>query len=746
MSKSAAPPEPEALSASLRRYLEVLRKRLWVVIACVAVGVTGAVLYTMRLPRIFQASATVVINPQAPRVFGNQVDEVFELGAGSYWSNQEYYNTQLDIITGFPLARVTVARPYCKDGGRQACDDLPVTGAPERERFYDRLVPKLQHPQLSDSDRVDLAAEILKGKLSASQAKESRIVAISVRDIDGALAQALANEHVKSYLGYMRGKRVKGTDKVSKFLATESDVAEADLRGAEVALYEFRKSHDILSVSLEDKQSILAADITRYSAALGDARVKRTELGSQVRKAQSLKGEEVIESPVFALVGSSDVYDQMKSQYDLEKQKLDEVKSLWGPKSDNFTAQQRKVDQIYAGLQGEARRAVRELEVRYSAAQATEGALVAELERLKQEAISLGPLAIDYNRLARQQKAAEDNVNMLRSRQRTSEQEGRNEQTNVEEHEYSRGAYLVYPRMSVNVILAFMATLLLGVGLAFLLDYLDRTIKTAEDVERLVGAPLLGIIPIVTEVNGEDPKSQADRDLYVFRNPTSQAAECCRSIRTNILFSAADRPMKTITVSSPRPREGKTTTTLYMGTTMAQSGQRVLVVDTDLRRPRLHKSLGVSKNRGLTNLILGDASIDDVIKSTDIPNLFILPCGPQPPNPAELLLTNRFKQVLAELEARFDRILLDSPPVLAVTDAVVLARLSSGVMLVAQAGKTLLDDVAYASRQFRDIDAPILGVILNDMDITDRRYGGYYYAYGGYGENAPATPAKAEES
>jgi polysaccharide biosynthesis transport protein len=723
------PAAPEALSESLRRYSQILRKRLWVVIACIAVGVTGAVLYTMRLPKIYQATATLVVNPQAPHVFGNQVDEVFELGTGSYWSNQEYYNTQLDIITSFPLARETVTKVY--------------GAAP----FYDRLAPKAANPTMSDSERIDLAADLLKSKLSASQAKESRIVSVNVRDIDGRLAQDLANEHVKSYLGYMRGKRVKGSDKVSKFLATEGDSAEQDLRGSEEKLYEFRRDHDILSVSLEDKQSILAADITRYSAALGDARVKRTELGSQVKKAQSLKGEEVLESPLFALVGASDSYDTLKNQYQLEKQKLDETKSLWGPKSDNFTQQQRKVDQIYAGLQAEARRGVRELEVRFSAAQATEGALVGELERLKKEAIALGPLAIEYNRLAREQKSAEDNINMLRGRLRTSEQEGRNEQTNVEEHEYSRGAYLVYPRMKVNVALAIMATLLLGVGLAFVLDYLDRTIKTAEDVERLVGAPLLGIIPIVTEVaTGDDPKSQKDRDLYVYRNPTSQAAECCRSIRTNILFSAADRPMKTITVSSPRPREGKTTSTIYMGTIMAQSGQRVLLVDTDLRRPRLHKSLGVSKNRGLTNLILGDAAVDDVIKTTDIPNLFVLPCGPQPPNPAELLLTNRFKQVLAELESKFDRILLDSPPVLAVTDAVVLSRLSSGVMLIAQAGKTLLDDVSYSARQFRDVDAPILGVILNDMDISDRRYGGYYYQYGGYGENSPAAPAEAEAS
>ena len=134
--------------------------------------------------------------------------------------------------------------------------------------------------------------------------------------------------------------------------------------------------------------------------------------------------------------------------------------------------------------------------------------------------------------------------------------------------------------------------------------------------------------------------------------------------------------------------------------------------------------------------MLGESNYDDTVKSTDVPNLFVLPCGPLPPNPAELLMTNRFKTILAELGERFDRILLDSPPVLAVTDAVVLARMTEGVILVAQAGKTDRDDVRMAARQFRDVDAPILGVILNDIDITDRRYGGYYYAYGGYGDHA----------
>jgi polysaccharide biosynthesis transport protein len=717
--------EREALAASIRRYVGIIRKRLWVVLAVVAIGVTGAVLYTMRLPRIFQATATIIVNPQAPRVFGNDVDEVFELGTGSYWSNQEYYNTQVSVVTGFPLAKQTVSQPYGDT------------------TFFEKLAPKEQFTALSDSERVDFAADILTGMLSAQQARESRVVEISVRNIDGKLAEALVNEHVKSYLAHMRGKRAVGSGKVSKYLSTELDSAEHALRDTEEKLYEFKKSHDILSVSLEDRQNILAADITRYSAALGDARVKRTELGSQLKRAQTLKDEEVLESPVFALVGNAEQVAAIKRNYQEEVQKLGEVKALWGPKSEKHSEQQRRVTEVYSTLQAEARRAVREIEVRYQAAMATEGALNSELDRLKKEAMALGPLAIDYNRLAREQKSAEENFNLLIGRLRTSEQEGRNEQINVEEHEYARAAYLVYPRLRLNIMIAIVLSLMLGVGLTFLLDYLDRTIKTAEDVERLVGAPLLGIIPVVSEVpSGDEAKLTRARDLYVAQNPASRAAECCRSIRTNILFSAADRPMKTITVSSPRPREGKTTTTIYMGSIMAQSGQRVLMIDTDLRRPRLHKSLGISKNRGLTNLILGDATIDDVVKTTDYPNLYVLPCGPQPPNPAELLLTNRFRQVLAELEQRFDYILLDSPPVLAVTDAVVLARMSNGVMLVAQAGKTLLDDVGHSARKFRDVDAPILGVILNDMDISDRRYGYYYYAYGNYGDAHPKPEAE----
>lgn len=230
------------------------------------------------------------------------------------------------------------------------------------------------------------------------------------------------------------------------------------------------------------------------------------------------------------------------------------------------------------------------------------------------------------------------------------------------------------------------------------------------------------------------------RDMYVHEHPKSLIAESCRALRTNILFSAADRKLKTLIVSSANQREGKTTSVIYLGTTMAQSGQRVLLIDTDMRRPRLHESTGVPRQNGLSNLILGDQNYDDVIKTTDIPNLFVLPCGPLPPNPAELLMTKAFKAVLEELETRFDRIILDSPPVQAVTDAVVLSKLVDGVILVVRADKTLREDVKRSARQIHDVGGWIFGVIVNEINAGDRSYYSYGYGYG-YGYDSKEEPA-----
>jgi capsular exopolysaccharide synthesis family protein len=245
--------------------------------------------------------------------------------------------------------------------------------------------------------------------------------------------------------------------------------------------------------------------------------------------------------------------------------------------------------------------------------------------------------------------------------------------------------------------------------------------------------PVLGVVPMLEEL-GSGHEDDRARDLYVHEHPISNVAECCRSLRTNILFSAADRPLKTIVVSSANPREGKTTCVIYLGTTMAQSGQRVLLIDTDMRKPRLHSLTGGSRGVGLSNLILGDRDYDEVIKTTDVPNLFVLPCGPLPPNPAELLMGHRFAKILADLGQRFDRIILDSPPLQPVTDAVLLSKQTDGVILVVQAGKTLREDIKRSANKIRGVGGAIFGVIVNAIEASDRD--GYYYSYYGYGPKA----------
>ena len=237
-------------------------------------------------------------------------------------------------------------------------------------------------------------------------------------------------------------------------------------------------------------------------------------------------------------------------------------------------------------------------------------------------------------------------------------------------------------------------------------------------------------------------KTGSARDLYVLSHPQSSAAECCRAIRTNILFMTPDKPARTLLITSAGPQEGKTTVAVNLAITLAQSGLRVLLVDTDMRRPRLHKVFGIpSSSNGLSRAIVAECDVFEVIRETGVPNLSLLPCGACPPNPAELIHAERFRGIVGELAKKFDRVIFDSPPVGAVTDAAILSRLTDGTVLVAKGRQTTRDSLTRAYRQvYGDGQVNVLGCILNDLDLSQRgQYGYYYYSrYGYYYRQEPA--------
>jgi succinoglycan biosynthesis transport protein ExoP len=708
--------DEQVIGIDFRRYLNAVRKYKWIIASIVALATTGSVLYTSQQTEIYQATATMVIDPKLPDLLGQGQDMVVA-GAGGQSGTAEYYRQQREVLHSYQLTRRTV----------------------EDNDLHLKLLAEEDRQDLTKEEVLDLSTRRLRDALSIAYPEPNRILHVTVRNPNPQLAADIANFHVNTYVSWTKGQLSLGTQRASKWLATELELAEKKLRESETKLVEFQKANDILSVSLEDRQNMISANIARFSEALNNQRAKRIELTAALDRMRKSANVNVIETPIFGLSETA-ALDEIKSQYYIERNKFLEVEKEVGPKNLEYQKQKAKVADLLAALQNEAKLALRTVEEQLAVANASEKAFEVELERHRQEAFQLGPKVVIFNQLVRDKKSNEDKYNILVARLGTSEMSSRLDTVNVTPLDQARAPRLpVYPSLRRNVAVAAALALFLGIGVAFLLAFLDRSIKTLEDVQAAAQVPVLGIIPML----GESDVPQADekaRDLYVFQHPTSRVAECCRSLRTNILFSGADRPLRTMVVSSPNPREGKTTSVIYLGTTMAQSGQRVLLVDSDMRRPRLHQSIGVPRQTGLSNLILGEVDYNEVIKATAIPNLFVLPCGPLPPNPAELLMSKRFEIVLQELGGRFDRILLDSPPLQAVTDAVVLSLHADGVILVVKAGKTLRDDVTRSVRQITDVSGSLVGVILNELDLDERR--GYsYYSYYAYGKDTQEPEA-----
>lgn len=706
------------LNLDLSRYLRAIRRYAWLVIALCAVAATAAVFYTRSLPEIYEAQASVQIEPRTADLLGQGNEMVPGGGAGA-----EYYREQRQVFGSFKLLRETAVKMG----------------------LHERMLDEGARANLTTDQQLDLVTNKLQRLVQIKYPEQDRIMYVVVRNADPKLAMDIANGHVGTFDSYARGLLDSGNAQASSALSVEFAEAEKELRAADAAIYKYQKDNDLLAVSLESKQTSVSGKIDNYGRKFDDAVAKTKELEAKLQILHQLAKAtgDIVDSPILTM-GDDTAFDTLRASYYTARSEFDQLQKEVGPKTIEYAKAKSKVESLRATLAAEAARLVGAAEKQHEAASQFQRAMSTEVDRYTKEALDLGPKLVAYNTLVRNRKSAEDKYNILVSRLSTSELAGRlrkSVDTNVRPLDAAQlPTQPVSPILRNNIAISIVLALALGIGFVFLLVFLDRTVKSTEDAQQSAGAPVLGMIPMLADVSESDEDSR-ERDTYVHTNPNSQVAEACRSLRTNIVFSGADRKLKTIVVSSANPREGKTTLVMYLGTTMAQSGERVLVIDTDMRRPRLHVSTGVSRNVGVSNLIVGDGKIEDAVKSTEIPNLFVLPCGPLPPNPAELLMSKKFHELLEELGRRYDRIILDSPPLGPVTDAVVLAKHTDGAVIVVRAGKTLRDEIKRATRQIRAIDGTVIGVIVNRLDAHDRRYGYYHYQYYGYGEKAEKPAA-----
>jgi capsular exopolysaccharide synthesis family protein len=345
---------------------------------------------------------------------------------------------------------------------------------------------------------------------------------------------------------------------------------------------------------------------------------------------------------------------------------------------------------------------------------------------------------IRYGQILQDLETNKQDLNLLRQRQREIENVATDRVNNVSVTTYSRVPRApVGPQRTRNIMLALILSLGAGIGLAFLLDYLDDTLKTVDDVDRYLHLPSLALIPATRSESrprlkgGAAPESDSTA-LALTTDARSPVAEAYRHLRTSLLLSSAGQPPRTILVTSSQPSEGKTTTAVNTAVMLAQTGAEVLIVDCDLRRPRLHANFGVSNARGLTNYLSGDRDLESLIQPYDkLPNLKLLTSGPVPPNPAELLGSSEMRRLLGVLAERFTHVVIDSPPTISFTDSSILSTMVDGVMLVVHGGRSSRGVVRRAKQQLVDVGANIFGVVLNNvkLDSTEYYYSGYYSSY-----------------
>lgn len=682
--------------------------------------------YTLGQTKIYESTATVQFDPNPPRPLGGKVEAVVEMGAGAVWDTREYYETQYQIIQSMNVATKVVR-------------ELGL----HRDAAFIYNVPREAPVPKMEPVPEEIAAETLKGRLKVEPVKGSRLALIRLQDANPERAARILSSVVDTYVQQNIETAVDATNSASTWLNEQMNKLRDDLQKSEMDLHDYKKNNDLLAAAFDDKSNMLREQMAQLSKMLTDASAKTNEVKARRDQIAKIATEDPTDMPATELL-ESDLLRTLRTQYvEAKRDREALLKSGKGPNYDEVKAKEARMEESKRAILAEVKNVQRALDRELATVRQQQSGLAGLLAEAKKEGNELNLLEIEYNRLRRDKENNEKLYSILLERAKESDLARMLNVNNVRVLDRPRVPRApVRPNVPLNIGMGILLGLALGVGMAMGRAVLDRTIKTPGDVEQVLGVSFLGLIPELETSNEAASKQKArrrgrqpspGRELIVHEMPTSGIAEASRSIRTNILFTAPDKPYKVMLITSAAMGEGKTTVACCIAIAMAQTGKRVVLVDCDLRRPRLHRIFQKPSDVGLTTALVEEGH-EEHIEESEVPNLSVYVAGPHPPNPAELLQSERFKSVLKRLTARFDYVILDSPPVLAVTDAAVLSTLVDGVVMVTRAFQTRKELAQHALRRLTDVGAHVAGVVLNAVNLTkdEYKYSYQYYRRGGY--------------
>jgi polysaccharide biosynthesis transport protein len=694
-------------------WLDIVWKQKWLVLAFITLVLTAAVLFTNRQPRIYQAVTQIIVELNAPRYMAGQGNDVVSLGSGNSWNTREFFETQYRIMRSRMVAKKVVQNLGLDK-------DLGFLGVTKIED------PEKRARRLKNADAIS----ILVGRLSVVPVSDSRVVLIKVRDENPARAARIADAVASAYAAQNVDRKVSAASDAVNWLSKQADSLKNELINAERALLQYKHDNEILGATLADKQNFIGLDLQDARRQLRDARRERVGLRSKLDQVRTLSAIEA-QSSVTEILGNGLIQRLKERRVQFQNERADLLKSKL-PKHPEVKVIDQKIKRVEKALNQEVKGIRLSLERSHKALAAGETKLASEVGGLEQQAKKLQAHELAYRRLQANLESKKGLHGQMLGRLKEAQLQAETRANNVRVLDAALVPKSpVLPRMLLNLAVAAILALVGSLGLAFFMYRLDNTIKNQQQLEAY-GLTFLGIVPSIRSVRGRGglPKELGNPDRCVIEHPRSSVAECVRIIRTNLLFMASENALGSIMVTSAGPREGKTTTCVNIGATMAMSGTRTLLIDSDLRRPRLHKIFGMTNERGLTNLVMdADVRVADMVKATEVERLDILCSGPLPPNPSELLHTQGFRRTLEKLGNEYDRLIFDSPPIGAVTDAQILGQQVDGTILVVRAGDTRREMVAKATGLLSSVNIRVLGALLNNLDVSQRGYGQYYYQY-----------------
>lgn len=707
------------------RLVGVLRRR-WLLVLAVVVVVIGSGLFVVSGMRPYWAAmSTVVVNSTSTRV----LDTVQGVNEQDLWSPQqiwEYTGTQKEIIKSRTVAEQALSRlAISRDPTFLGTDEIDDAAA--REAAEAAIDP----------------VERLRSLISVGNIRDSRVVWISVEYPDPEMAKTITNTVTESYLEVVNSSRTWKGAQAEDSLFSEREAAREALVDAEKKLDAFKAENAITTISLADRQSLITQNIVTLSRKAKEAQTTRIELESRYAQAKKLKAAGNLASAGFLPSTERLAFDKLVSDRYEAEQEFARAKTRYGERMPEYKRAQERLTTIETRITKASTELLAALRARRDAARTTEARLQDALEAENQHALALGRLEPEYRELERGANAAEEAFLVVARRRNEVEITNRVEaEAPIEILDLATTPGTPVRPRKIRILMATMlGGILLGMGLAAAVDLRDQRIRTVGDLERAVsavGLQVLGQLPLLPPDPllgvGNVKAQRRRRDLFTHFQPQSQMAERCRGIRTSLTFALPSQESVVLLMTSPGSGDGKSASAMNLALSYCQAKKRVILVDADMRRPRIHHVFPPPPDRadvGIAAVLAGRVGLQEAVQSgleEGPTELDVLTCGAIPANPAELLDGALMVKLLAELRDAYDVVIIDSPPVLPVTDPLILAPQVDGVVLVTRCDSTTQGEVRQALALLRQGDSNLLGAILNQ--VTPRAEGhGYRYGY-----------------